>query len=154
MRAKVGSLQIDFASSRAVSSLYRAANAARQQLTNAVLREHDITWTGWVVLWVVWIWDGLETRRAAEAAGISKATLTGVVSTLESRGWLERARGVEDRRMVNLSLTPTGLELVQSIFEKFNQVEAQLVADVPADRLAEMTAGLRQIVEKVEASQG
>ncbi|UJH70838.1 MarR family winged helix-turn-helix transcriptional regulator [Ornithinimicrobium sp. INDO-MA30-4] len=151
MRAKVGNLPIDFASARAVSTLYRAANAARTKLTNSVLREHDITWTGWVVLWVVWIWDGLETRRAAEAAGISKATLTGVVNTLVTRGWLDRARGTEDKRMVNLSLTPAGSELVQTIFEKFNAVEAQLVSQISPERLEEMTAGLRQIVETVEA---
>ena len=54
-----------------------------------MLREHGLSWTGFVVLWVVWIWDGLETRRAADNAAISKATLTGVVKTLEARGLID-----------------------------------------------------------------
>ena len=64
-----------------------------------MLRAYDITWTGFVVLWVVWIWDGMETRHAAEAAAISKATLTGVVKTLEARGWMRSAGRADDRRL-------------------------------------------------------
>jgi DNA-binding MarR family transcriptional regulator len=102
MSAHVSDLSLNFPAAAAVSSLYRAANAVRLYLTNSVLREHGLTWTGFVVLWVVWIWDGLETRRAAESAAISKATLTGVVKTLETRGLLTRRVSDTDRRLVNL----------------------------------------------------
>ena len=61
-----------------------------------------------VVLWVVWIWDGAETRHAAENAAISKATLTGVVKTLEARGLITRRVSEIDRRLVHLELTPAG----------------------------------------------
>lgn len=150
MRAKVGHLSVDFASAHALSSLYRAANAARSRLTNSVLREHDLSWTGWVVLWVVWIWDGRETREAAESAGISKATLTGVVKTLEARGWLVRTPSTVDRRLVNLELTPAGVRLMETVFEKFNAVESELVEGMSERRVQEMTRGLRQIVESAE----
>ena len=56
----------------AVSSLYRAAHAVRNRMTNTVLREHNLTWTCFVVLWIVWIWDGMETRHVAENAAISR----------------------------------------------------------------------------------
>jgi DNA-binding MarR family transcriptional regulator len=150
MRAKVGHLPVDFASAHALSSLYRAANAARGRLTNGALREHDITWTGWVVLWVVWIWDGMETRQAAESAGISKGTLTGVVKTLESRGWLRRTPSTVDRRLVNLELTESGVALMESVFAKFNTVESDVVSGISARRLAEMTKGLQEIVRSSE----
>jgi hypothetical protein len=84
MHDHVARLPLDFPAAHALSSLYRAANAVRNHITNLVLREHDLTWTGFVVLWVVWIWDGMETRHVAESAAISKATLTGVVRTLET----------------------------------------------------------------------
>ena len=111
MSAHIGELPLNFAAAAAVSSLYRAANAVRVHLTNSVLREHGLTWTGFVVLWVVWISDGVETRRAAENAAISKATLTGVVKTLEARGLMTRRVGDTDRRLVNLELTPAGLKM-------------------------------------------
>ena len=39
----------------AVSNVYRAANAVRNHLERTVLAPHGLTWTGWVVLWVIWI---------------------------------------------------------------------------------------------------
>ena len=113
MSTHVSELPLDFPASAAVSSLYRAANAVRLHLTNSVLREHGLSWTGFVVLWVVWIWDGLETRRAADSAAISKATLTGVVKTLEARGLIARRVSDTDRRLVNLELTPSGVALMK-----------------------------------------
>ena len=107
-------LPLNFQAAAAVSSLYRAANAVRVHLTNTVLRQHGLTWTGFVVLWVVWIWDGMETRHAAESAAISKATLTGVVKTLEARGLLTRRVSGTDRRLVNLELTDAGTKLMTS----------------------------------------
>src|SRR3954463_16284739 len=109
MSKHVSELPLDFPASAAVSSLYRAANAVRLHLTNSVLREHGLSWTGFVVLWVVWIWDGLETRRAADSAAISKPTLTGVVKPLEARVLITRRVSETGRRLVNLELTPSGV---------------------------------------------
>src|SRR5665809_66798 len=100
MSAHAAPLTTDPSAAHAVSSLYRAANAVRNHMTNTVLREHNLTWTGFVVLWIVWIWDGMETRHAAQSAGVSKATLTGVVRTLESRGLITRESDTRDRRLV------------------------------------------------------
>jgi len=115
MTARVSALAMDVEAGAAVSSLYRAANAVRLHLTNTVLRERGLTWTGFVVLWVVWIWDGVETRHAAESAAISKATLTGVVKTLEARGLIRRQVSQADRRLVNLELTPEGRALMEHL---------------------------------------
>lgn len=150
MSEHVGALPLDFPAANAVSSLYRAANAVRQHLTNSVLREHDLTWTGFVVMWVVWIWDGLETRQAAESAAISKATLTGVVKTLESRGWITRRTSETDRRLVNLELTPSGLELMTGLYPAFNAAEAEVVAALSRRSVTELTRSLRLIVTELD----
>jgi DNA-binding MarR family transcriptional regulator len=147
---RISQLSVDFPAAHAVSSLYRAANAARSYLTNTVLREHDLTWTGFVVLWIVWIWDGRETREVAESAAISKATLTGVVRTLEARGLIRRTPSDKDRRLVDLTLTQEGAHLMEDLYPKFNAGEAQLVTALSQRRLKEMTLGLRQIVQTAE----
>jgi DNA-binding MarR family transcriptional regulator len=151
MSAHVSGLPLDYPAAAAVSSLYRAANAVRVHLTNSVLRQHGLTWTGFVVLWVVWIWDGMETRRAAENAAISKATLTGVVKTLESRGLITRQVSEADRRLVNLGLTPAGEALMKELYPHFNGAESEVVAGLPKQRLADLTTSLRQIVTDLEA---
>src|SRR4051795_13276920 len=115
MQSHLASLELNFEAAHAVSSIYRAANAVRTYVTNEVLRPSGITWTGFVVLWGVWIWDGMETRHAAESAAISKATLTGVVKTLESRQLILRRVNTGDRRLVNLELTPAGTALMEEL---------------------------------------
>ena len=151
MNERIGHLVVDDCAANAVSSLYRAANAVRNHLTNTVLREHDLSWTGFTVLWVVWIFDGLETRHAARSAAISKGTLTGVAKTLEGRGWLRRETDPADRRQVHLRLTPPGLALMEELYPRFNAAEAQVVARISADGLPSLTGHLRTMVETVEA---
>ena len=152
MKERVDALPLDFAAANALSSLFRAANAVRAELTNRVLRNYDLTWTGFVVLWVVWIWDGLETRHAAESADISKATLTGVVKTLESRGLILREGDETDRRLVRLRLTPEGMELMDKIFPEFNAVESEIIANLSDNKVNGLTRTLRDVVKSVETN--
>ena len=150
MSLHLQSLPLNFEASAAVSSLYRAANAVRVHLTNTVLRQHGLTWTGFVVLWVVWIWDGMETRRAAESAAISKATLTGVVKTLEARGLLTRRVSGTDRRLVILELSDAGTDLMTTLYPVFNAAEAEVVASLSDRNLTVLTDSLRQIVTDLD----
>ena len=150
MTDHVARLALDFPAAHALSSLYRAANAVRNHITNLVLREHDLTWTGFVVLWVVWIWDGLETRHAAESAAISKATLTGVVRTLEARGWITRTTDAQDRRLVHLQLTAAGIELMETLYPQFNAAESEILSGMSARNVNDLTRNLRSIVTAIE----
>ena len=151
MQNRVAELGLDFEAAHAVSSIYRAANAVRGYVTTEVLRPVDISWTGFVVMWVVWIADGLETRRAAESAAISKATLTGVVKTLEARGWMEKVGREDDRRLVELHLTPSGKALMEDLYPKFNAIESRVVRGISPTRQKAMTKSLREIVTSIEA---
>ncbi|MDX3194643.1 MarR family transcriptional regulator [Streptomyces sp. MN03-5084-2B] len=150
MSAHIAKLALDLPAAAALSSLYRAANAVRNHLTNAVLREHDLSWTGFVVLWCVWIFDGLETRHAATVAAISKGTLTGVAKTLEGRGLLRREVDAADRRLVHLVLTDEGLALMEDLYPRFNAAEAEVVARISGGKLTTITNGLRTMVQTVE----
>ncbi|WP_017935684.1 MarR family winged helix-turn-helix transcriptional regulator [Nocardioides sp. Iso805N] len=149
-RERVQHLPLDFTASHALLSLYRAANAVRGRLTNSVLRPNDLTWTGFLVLWTLWIWDSMETREVAESVGISKGTLTGVSKTLLSRGLLERIPSTVDRRLVNLKLSPEGVRLMEQIYPEFNKTESTVVGDLDKVQLTSMTDALRTLVETSE----
>jgi MarR family transcriptional regulator, organic hydroperoxide resistance regulator len=144
-------LSIDMSAMAAVSNLYRAANALRNHLERSVLSAHDLTWTGWVVLWVIWIWGEIETRHVAAEAGISKGTLTGVQSTLVDRGLVRRAVHPADARRVLLSLTPAGIDLMTELFPVFNEQERFVVSDLDEDGVLQLARSLRSVVRKVEA---
>ncbi|MEW1644073.1 MULTISPECIES: MarR family transcriptional regulator [unclassified Streptomyces] len=134
----------------AVANIHRAAAAVRQHLENSVLRGSDLTWTAFVVLWVVWVWDESETRHVAEEAGISKGTLTGVVRTLESRGLLRRAGHPTDGRLVLLSLTDEGERLMRRLFPEFNEEEAFVTGQLSDEECRGLADMLRRVVLQVE----
>lgn len=149
--ARLGDRQVDWPAMHAISSLYRAANAVRGRLTTDVLRPRDLSWTGFVVLWTIWIQEPIETRDVAESAAISKATLTGVAKTLEARGLIERAVSASDGRLVELRLTERGRTLMEELHPEFNAAESELIQGLSQYRVNEMTRGLRTLVETVES---
>jgi DNA-binding MarR family transcriptional regulator len=151
VQAKLGAIPLHREQMAAVSNIHRAATAIRQHLENSVLRDSDMTWTGFVVLWVVWTWGDMETRHVAGEAGISKGTLTGVVKTLQSRGLLERLAHPTDGRLAVLRLSPRGEELMGELVPKFNSEEAFVSSPLQPAEAQSLADMLRRVVEHLES---
>ncbi len=147
---RLAGMALDMPAMAAVSNLYRAAGAIRNHFEHTVLAPYNLTWTAWVVLWVVWIWEEIETRHVAAEAGISKGTLTGVAGTLEKRGLVERRTHPEDGRRVLLRLSRSGLQLMAELFPVFNKQETLVVQSLSADEIRVLAAALRKIVVDME----
>lgn len=147
---RLADMDIDTTAMWAVSNIYRATTAIRNHLEQTVLRDTGLSWTGFVVLWVVWVWGDIETRHAAEESGISKGTLTGVVKTLESYRYVTRARHEGDGRLVVLTVTPSGNRLMEGLFPRFNQEEAFVVRGLSQQRRLDLAASLRTVVDQLE----
>lgn len=140
-------LPIDFDSMAVVSNLFRAANAVKNHLERSVLAPHDLSWTGFVVLWVVWIWQPIETRQIAVEVGTSKASITGVLKTLESRRLLIRKQSKTDQRLVLVTLTKSGEKLMQELFPEFNQEESTITSVLTKSEIKATATSLRKITE-------
>jgi DNA-binding MarR family transcriptional regulator len=148
---KLSGMTLDFDSMAAVSNIFRAANATRNFLERTVLAPSGLSWTAFVVLWVSWIWEPIETRTIAEEGGFSKATLTGVLQTLESRGLIKRNRSLEDKRLVLVTLTAKGRKLMVSLFPEFNKHEQEVLSGLSAQQKRDLATALRQITAFTEA---
>ena len=151
VQSRLGALPLDFEAMSAISNIYRASTAIRNHLERSVLHENDLTWTAFVVLWVVWIWDGPETRHVAEEVGISKGTLTGVVKTLEARGLLERHDHPDDGRLVLVRLTAEGEELMRRLFPAFNAEESFVARPLTSKQRTGLAESLRAILSHLES---
>jgi DNA-binding MarR family transcriptional regulator len=136
---------IDFDSMAVVANLFRAASAARNHFERTVLLQHDLSWTAFVVLWVTWIWEPIETRQIAEEGGFSKATLTGVLGTLEGRKLLSREKSKEDGRLVLVKLTASGRKLMDKLFPEFNRHESEVTSVLNKSKKQEIAEALRLI---------
>lgn len=151
VETRLGGLPLDYSAMAVTSNLFRAANAVRNHLERTVLSANNLSWTAFVVLWVSWIWEPIETRQIALEGGFSKATLSGVLTTLQDRGWVTRERSETDGRLVLVRLTPAGRDLMNELFPAFNIEEQHVSSPIAAthrDGLAEMLRLLTVNVEK------
>lgn len=144
-------LKVDLSAMAVVSNVYRASLAVRKHMERAVLAEHGLTWTGWVVLWVIWIWEDIEVSHVAVETGLSRATLTGVHQTLLAKGLIQRRPHPDDGRKATLALSPLGEHLMAELFPAFNDVESWVTDDLNATAKAQLADSLRLIATRAES---
>jgi DNA-binding MarR family transcriptional regulator len=81
--------------------------------------------------------EGLESRSASRVqdlagdAGITPSTATRILDALERRGVVRRARSLEDRRVVAVSLTDLGRELLSDQQEWLRGRQRAFYASLP-----------------------
>ena len=133
-----------------INNIYRVATLLRKHVEQTVLIRWNISWTAFVVLNNLWIQGDQESRHLAERIGVSKATLSGIVKTLEKRELCERRPRAHDRRLVEIHLTNAGHELVGEIFPEFNRHETIVTNELTEHERDQLAQGLRTIVRTVE----
>jgi DNA-binding MarR family transcriptional regulator len=150
----LGDRSLDFRAMWAVSNLFRASAAIRRHMEANILAADRLSWTAFTGLWVLWVWGEMESREFAQAVGVSRPTATGVVTTLEGRGFVRRKKDPRDGRMVLVSLTPSGRRKIERLFPRFNAEEVAVTAhldDMDRDALARL---LRSMYRAVDGNDG
>lgn len=146
VQARVGDVPIDFAAMGVISNVYRLASAMRNHVENEVLSDYDLSFTAFVVLFVLWVWGDAESHKVASRAGITKGTLTGVVKTLEKRNLCTRSPHGSDKRRVIVCLTPLGSATIEKVFPLYNSEESRLVERLGEDEKLAIGHGLRTVL--------
>jgi DNA-binding MarR family transcriptional regulator len=145
IRDKLGDRALDFASMQAIANIYRAASAVRRRAEREVLSDAGLSWGGFTILWVLWVWGDMETGRLADECDLSKGTLTGMLTTLERQELVVRERIESDRRRMLVSLTSTGLATIEELFTRFNAFEGHMASHM-SDRDKRQLARLLRVV--------
>jgi MarR family transcriptional regulator, 2-MHQ and catechol-resistance regulon repressor len=126
---------------RALDSLLRAEASVRRRLS-ADLEREGLSASGFSVLVVLTTAGGaLELRTLRRRLQTSKANATEVVTTLETRGMVQRFRLPHDRRAASVRLTTRGREVIDRLFPEHTRrvsdafavldaAEKQLLADI------------------------
>jgi DNA-binding MarR family transcriptional regulator len=150
----LGDLPLNFRAMWAISNLFRSSGAIRRHMEANVLAADRLSWTSFVGLWVLWVWGELEAHAFADAVGISRPTATGVLRTLESRGWVTRRRDAEDGRSVIVSLTRRGRAKIEHLFPRFNAEEAALADHLTEGQQHQLASMLRTLLRSVDPEAG
>lgn len=146
VQARLGDRPLDFESLDAISNIYRAAGSVRRRAEHELLSSHGLSFGGFTILWVLWVWKEMETARLAEECGVAKGTLTGMLTTLEKQGLVSRNRVESDKRRVLVDLTAAGQETIALLFPKFNRFEGQMSAGLSPEEKRELARLLRVVI--------
>jgi DNA-binding MarR family transcriptional regulator len=146
---RLGHLPLDFRAMWAVSNLFRSSTAIRRHMESRVLAPDRLSWTSFVGLWVLWVWGEMEAREFAAAVGISRPTATGVMTTLEGRGFITRRKDPKDGRMVIVELTGEGRGTIEELFPKFNAEESSVASHLTPTQQEDLATMLRSLLSAV-----
>jgi DNA-binding MarR family transcriptional regulator len=115
----------DLDAMRMVMLLHRVARAVVYDLESTVHRPAGWSWSAFRLMFTIWVSGPLESRRAAELAGMSRAAVSSLTKTLSASGLLDRTTNQHDGRSFVLSLTPRGTAAIETTFTKHNLREAE-----------------------------
>lgn len=78
---------------------------------------------------------GMRQSRLAEALGLQRTNLVGMLDLLQKRGLIERQPAPDDRRSHALHLTQKGEQLLEHLHGQFHKHEGELLQSIGEDDL-------------------
>lgn len=146
----VKNLDVDTTAMAAISNIFRVSVLFRNQAEKRFLDLHRLSYSGFTVLWVLWVFGKMESYQLAEECGIAKGTLTGIVTTLEKNSFAERKPHASDGRRRLVQLTRRGSALMKRLFLQINALEKEFVAELKAGEISDLNRLLRIILHTPE----
>lgn len=89
--------------------------------------------------------DGAAPKTLAEQAGITRATVTGLLDGLEREALIQRHTDADDRRALRIRLTPKGQQVAQTVFEQHSRWIAGLFSPLSTQERAQLTKLLGKV---------
>jgi len=71
----------------------------------------NLTYTQYIAMMVLWEEKKVNAKELGKRLFLDSGTLTPVLKSLESKGWITRYRSAEDERMLMVELTQQGQDL-------------------------------------------
>jgi DNA-binding MarR family transcriptional regulator len=144
--ARTAGSPLDVSAMFVVQDVFRAAAALRARLEVTALQSEGLTWSGFTMLFCLWVWGPQETRDLALRMGVSRPTVSGVTDTLERRGLVERHGHADDGRLRSVALTTAGERTFEELFPRFNAEESLACAGLGSAQREQLAALLRTLV--------
>lgn len=95
-----------------------------------------------------------EQQRLQRRSGVTSATLTGILDTLEQRGYITRTLSLSDGRAKLVALTALGNELSAQLIDIFHEFEQDLLKGFSPSERALLTDWLQRIAHNLGYREG
>ena len=130
----------------AMFNLVRASTRVVQDLELTVHRPAGWSWAGFRIMFTVLVAGPLEERDLARLAGVSRASISAVLNTVERDGLVARARRSGDRRLVTVDLTAVGRERLLDVYASHHAAERGWLAGLTGEEVRQLSGLLRKIL--------
>jgi DNA-binding MarR family transcriptional regulator len=149
---------LDPSACEAYLHLLRAGHEAFQ-MSAGHFAKHRISQGGFMVLMLLLNRTRLDgsfrstPAELAELAGVTRATMTGLVDTLERDGLVKRQPDPADRRMMTVHLTPRGRECLRRILPGHFQRMKELMSPLSEADRRNLVRLLHKLVQRTSAAE-
>ncbi|RAX48308.1 MarR family transcriptional regulator [Arthrobacter sp. AQ5-05] len=114
----------DLSANQMFLSLNRASSTVIYDFESTIHRPAGRTWSSFRLLLALWVNGPLSPNEVARLAGMSKAAVSSLVTTLLNKGLLLREASPIDGRSVILHLTQAGTADIRTAFQAQNERES------------------------------
>lgn len=140
---------------RTQTSLVALRRILRATELNArtLARATGLTTPQLIVLEIVAAAGEATPKDIAQAAGVGQATATSLVHKLEARALVARSRGEHDRRLVWITPTEAGRQMLKDAPDPLQRIFAQQFDALPGWEQAMIVAALEKVGHMLNAGQ-
>lgn len=118
---------------------------AVQERIRLEMSENNLTITEFSVLEVLYHKGKQTIQQVGHSILISSGSMTYVIDKLEQRGLLHRSACPEDRRVIHVTLTENGKELMESIMPKHHELVDYMLGALSNDEAETLVKLLNKI---------
>jgi DNA-binding MarR family transcriptional regulator len=143
--------EVDPASSAACVLLLRVASDILAAIDD-YLDEHELSQGRWQVMMLLYRTPELPQNpcELARKAGVTRATMTGLLDGLEREGLVGRETVAEDRRMLDVRLTAKGRKYLGEIMPGYFRLIRRVMRGLSEDEKQQMIGLLTKLGSSVE----
>ena len=136
-----------------VGYLMRKVMSSIRTQADAQLSLHDLTYAQWLPLFKLSLCETATVATLARDLETDPASMTRSLDRMEAKGLLARVRSSEDRRVVNIVLTPEGERAGEQIPEILSRVQNRVLRGFSEDEYRALQGFLRRIFDNVQTAQ-
>lgn len=142
--------EMDMSAVQSFLTLLRVASDVFENL-DACLARHDLLQGRWWVLILLMREKNLTASPSvlADQAGVTRATMTGLLDSLERSGLVERIANATDRRMLNVRLTAEGQQKLDEVMPDYYRGVARVMQELSEPDRALLMDMLHKVASRV-----
>jgi len=134
-----------FEPDRSIGYLVKRIHFDAMALVEPQFEGTDLTFTQFAALVSVVFGRGRTCAAMARELGHDMGATSRIIGVLEERGLLQRERDPDDRRIVNLEVTPRGHELAQAARQRLVDQWNEWLVDWSPDEVEALIANLQRL---------